>query len=152
MTYIDQRDAILVHAKAAALATDSKWTNVAIGAPVMGNSKGCRVYYGGESAPARMGESPRVLNGEMVSSHVALVAWWPLAGLADNAVAAVDTQMFTFVHELRTRILGDSQLGGKSTDLLMAYAEPDWLIVGGTRYALVGADFTCDYTEYTLAP
>ena len=34
MGYAEQRDALLVHAKAAALAANAKFTNVQIGAPI----------------------------------------------------------------------------------------------------------------------
>jgi hypothetical protein len=151
VTYIDQRDAILVHAKAAALAANPTWTNVEIGFPSTLNDKGARVFYGGEIEPVRMGGA-RVLNGELVSEHVALVAWWAVSNLGIGQAKAIEDEMFTFKHEIRTRVLGDSQLGGKSTDLAMSYAEPDTITVGTARYVLLGFEFTTDYTEYAIAP
>jgi hypothetical protein len=151
MSYTSQRDAILVHAAAAAAAVDAQWKDVAIGAPIPRGNRCVRIFYGGEAAPQRMGGN-RVLNGELVAETVALVAFWSMSTLDESAVKAIDTEMYSFKHELRTRILGDSQLGGASTDLEMSYAEPDFQIIGGGRWAILAAEFLCDYTEYPLAP
>jgi hypothetical protein len=34
----------------------------------------------------------------------------------------------------------------------MSYAEPDYQIIGGTRWAILAVEFLLDYTEYQLAP
>lgn len=149
MGYVEQRDAILVHAAAAAVAADSTWTDVAIGVK-QPDARCVRVYYGGEREPARMGGN-RVLNGELVAHAVIVAAFWPLATLGLEAYKATEDQMHLFVHELRTRVLGDSQLGGTSTDLEMGYATPDVVVIGNARWQLVEVVFITDFTEYTLA-
>jgi hypothetical protein len=150
MTYIAQRDAILVHAAAAAAAADATWTDVAIGL-ARATGRCVRVFYGGEAAPARMGGA-RVLNGELVSETVIVAAFLPLADSSIGAYKAAEDQAFAFKHELRTRVLGDSQLGGASTDLLMSYAVPDVVVSNNARWLVLEAEFTTDFTEYTLAP
>jgi hypothetical protein len=149
--YIAQRDQILVHALAAAAAVNAQWLDVAIGAPIPRGNRCVRIFYGGEAEPQRMGAS-RVLNGELVAETCALIAFWSMSTMDETAVKAIDTEMVGFKHELRTRILGDSQLGGASTDLEMGYAEPDFLVIGGGRWAVLEVTFTLDYTEYPLAP
>lgn len=150
MTYIAQRDAVLVHAQAAALATDPKFTNVAIGWPVLSGSKGCRVYYGGEGEAPQM-PSQKSFTADLIGEHVALIAWWAVSNLADGLAKAIDTEMFTFKHELRTRLTADHTLSGQSTAIEMDFVEPDTVVVGGTRYALIGADIVVGHTEYAYA-
>lgn len=147
MGYTAQRDRILVHAKAAALAANSKWTDVAIAMPNLSGSKGVRVFYGGE------GDAPRMpgkgsLRGEFIGEHVSLVAWWSVSGLTEDGLKLVDDEMYAFKHQLRTRVQADQTLSAASVGVDMSYAEPDVVVVGGTRYALLGVDFTVAYTEY----
>jgi hypothetical protein len=149
--YIAQRDQILVHALAAAAAVNAQWLDVAIGAPIPRGNRCVRIFYGGEAQPQRMG-AQRVLNAELVAETVQLVAFWAMSTLDETGAKAIDSEMVAFKHELRTRILGDSQLGGASTDLEMSYAEPDYQVIGGGRWAILGVEFVCDYTEYPLAP
>jgi hypothetical protein len=148
--YIAQRDAILVHAAAAAVAVDAQWKDVAIGAPIPRGNRCVRLFYGGETQPVRMG-GQRTFASEMVSDTVALVAFWSMSTMDEAAAKAIDDEMVAFKHELRARILGDSQLGGASTDLEMGYAEPDYQVIGGARWAVLSCEFILDYTEYTLA-
>ena len=149
--YTDQRAAILSHAAAAAAAVNAEWKDVAVGAPIPRGNRCVRIFYGGEAAPQHMG-ARRDLSGELIAETVDLVAFWTMGTLDEAAAAAIDTEMVAFKHELRTRVLGDSQLGGKSTDLEMSYAEPDYQIIGGARWAILAVEFICDYIEYPLAP
>ena len=151
MSYTAQRDAILAHAKTAAAAVNAQWKDVAIGAPIPIGNRCVRLFYGGESAPQRMGAN-RVLNAELVAETVSLIAFWSMSTLDLPAAKAIDDEMYAFKHALRTAVLGDSQLGGQGTDLEMAYAAPDFLVLGGTRWAVLEVEFTCDYTSYTVAP
>lgn len=149
--YIAQRDAIVVHAAAAAAAISAEWKDVQVGAPLPRGNRCVRVFYGGEAAPEHMGGN-RVLTGELVAETVSLIAFWAMPDMDESAAKAIDDEMVAFKHELRTRVLGDSTLGGGSTDLLMHYAQPDYLLLGGARWAVLEVDFTLDFTEYTLAP
>jgi hypothetical protein len=147
VTYLAQRDAILVHAKAAALATDPKFTNVAVGWPALNGSKGCRLIYGGEGEAPQM-PAQKSFAGDLIGEHVALLAWWQVSNLADGLAEAIDGQMFTFKHELRTRLTADHTLSGQASAIDMDYVEPDTVVVGGIRYALIGADILVGHTEY----
>jgi hypothetical protein len=148
MTYTAQRDALLVHAKAAALATSPTWTNVAVGMPALKDSRGCRLFYGGEGEAPQMPFQGAIDGSVLIGERVALIAWWALSNLSSGALAAVDDEMFKFKHELRTRVIDDQTLGGKAIGIVMDYAEPDVVTVGGTRFALMGAEFVVSYTEY----
>ena len=151
MSYQNQRDAILAHAKTAALGTHAAFTDVQIGAAWPSGSKCVRLYWGGEAEPEHMGAS-RVLNGRLIAPTVELVGFWAMSTLTPAAVKAIDDEMTTFIHKLRTAVLGDSQLGGQSSDLEMGLAEPSDMVVNGTRWATVSVLFTLDYIEYPLAP
>lgn len=149
MSYTAQRDAILVHAKAAALATNAAWTDVVIGYPLPAG-KCVRIWYGGETEPVRLG-GRHVLQAEEVSETILLAAFWPLSSMSTDGAKLLDDEMYKFKHELRTRVLGDSQLGGAATDLVMEYATPDLAVVGNARYAVLEVHFITDYTEYAIA-
>lgn len=146
--YTDQRDAILAHAVAAAAAVSAEFTDVQVGAPIPKGSRCVRVFYAGESEPQRIGN--RVLNGELIAETIGLIAFWAMPTMDETPTKALDTEMVAFKHELRTRILADSQLGGKSTDLEMGYAQPDFIQIGGTRWYVLEVEFTLDYIEYPL--
>lgn len=148
--YVASRDAILVHAKAAAAAVDSKWTDVAIGVGIPAGRCG-RVYYGGETSPHQMAER-RVLNGELVAERVHLAWFWPLASVGTSEYKVIDDEMYAIKHEVRTRLQGDSQLGGACTDLDLEYAEPDVVVIGGNRWLTLDAQIVVDFTEYSRAP
>lgn len=151
MSYTTWRDAVLVHAKAAALAADSKWTDVAIGLKTP-TARCVRLYYGGEGEPPHMGEAEkgRVLNGQMIGERLMVVAFWPLTSTSVSAYKAIDNEMYDWKHELRTRLQGDSQLGGTATDLDLEYAEPDIYVFGGARFVVLMSELRISYTEYQI--
>lgn len=149
-TYTDQRDAILTHAVAAAAAVSTDFTDVQIGAPIPKGNRCVRLFYAGEASPEHFDGNRRVLNGELVAETIGLVAFWAMTTMDEGATKALDDEMVAFKHQLRTRVQGDSQLGGKSTDLAMHYATPDYLVIGGGRWAVLEVEFTTDFTEYPL--
>lgn len=152
MAYVAWRDAIVAHGKAAALAVDTKWTDVGVG---VRNPDGrcARVYYGGEVVPPMMSleGSPKVLNGEMVGERILVVAFWPLAGLGTSEYAVVDTEIYAWKDELRTRLQGDNDLGGTCSGLDLQYAEPDIAMFNNARFALLLSEVHVAYTEYAIA-
>lgn len=151
-TYTDRRAVLLTHATAAAAAVDAKWTDVAVG---FANPTGrcIRLYYGGETVPVKVSpDAPNVLNGAMVGDRVLIVAWWPLSNLTTSSAAQTDAEMWALKHELRTRIQGDSTLGGTCTDLDMEYAEPDVVVSAtGVRWAVLTAEVLLAMTEYPIS-
>ena len=150
MTYYRElRDSILTHAAAAAAAVSAEFTDVQVGAPVPKGSRCVRLFWAGEAAPERMG-AQRTLNSEMLAETLSLVGFWSLGTLDEGPMKSVDTEMVAFKHQLRTRILADSQLGGDSYDLVMRYVQPDFLVLGGTRWAVIEVEFSIEYVEYPL--
>lgn len=148
MAYTDQRDALLAHAVTAAAAVDAQWKDVLVGAPIPRGNRCVRIFWTGEAEPEHIGN--RVLNGTLVAPTCALIAFWSMSTMDEVAYRVLDGEMATFVHTLRTAVLADSQLGGQATDLEMGYAEPDFLTIGGARWAVVEIPFTFDYLEYPL--
>jgi len=151
MAYADQIAAIKTHAVAAGAALTRPILDVEIGPPYPGTGRCVRISYGGETEPVRMG-GPRVLDAELIAERIVLTLWIPVTNLSLQEIAAVETELYAFKHELRTRVLGDSQLGGKSTDLEMAYCEVDYGVIGNARYRVLETEFLTDYQEYTIAP
>lgn len=147
MSYSDQRARVLVHAKAAALATHPKFTNVAVGAPVPRGAKGVRLCYGGEAEPPLM-EGEKTLSGELVGEVVGVVAWWAVSNLSDAAMEAVEDEMFTFKHELRTRLTADQTLNATAQAVQISPFERVFAVVGGTRFEMLGTDVAVGYSEY----
>lgn len=109
-----------------------------------------RYYWDGECPPPQM-QGPRVLNGEMVGQRFIIAAAWPLTDLSEAQVTAVDVEMQTLAGEVRTRLQGDSQLGGNVTDLDLEYAEPDLLMIAGARHVVLQWRLMLAYVEYPLA-
>jgi hypothetical protein len=149
MAYADTKAAIVVHAAAAAAALTDPILDARAAFPVP-KGRCVRVYYGGETEPVRMG-GRRVLNAEMVAHRTFIALFLPVTLNDEDVVVIIDAELFTFGHELRTRILGDSQLGGQSTDLELGYLEPDLVTYNNVRYLMGLWEVTSDFTEYALA-
>lgn len=150
MAYADQLAAVLTHAQAAGGAVSPAITDVVVAYPAP-RGRCIRIFYGGETEPVRMGEQ-RVLNEEMVGEQIVVVAFWPLNNLSEDQAAGIEVEAYDLKHQLRTRILGDSQLGGMSTDLELGYAEPGFANLAGIPYRTLEMIVTTDFTSYTLAP
>lgn len=143
--------AIETHAIAAGAALTPTLDDVAIGLPVP-RGRCVRIHWDGEQQPARMGAS-RDLKGELIAERIRVVCYWPLSTNSEDQGKQIVREMYEFKHELRTRVLGDSQLGGMSTDLEMEYVNPDFVLwADGTVWAQAETAFVTDYTEYPLAP
>lgn len=150
MAYADTIAAILVHAAAAGAALTDPILDVQRAFPVP-TGRCIRVYYGGETEPRRMG-GRRVLNAELVAEVTLIAAFFPVIVNDVPVAAAIDTDLYDLKHQLRTRILGDSQLGGQATDLELEYVEPELVSIGNTRYAVLFWRVISDFTEYAIAP
>jgi hypothetical protein len=151
MTLLDLMDAIAVHAvAAAATAGGATLTDVQVGFPV---SKGrcIRIFYGGERGPEEFA-SDKTLNSKLISQAIVVRGYWPTASTATKEHRAIEGQMASFVQSLRARILGDSQLGGKSIDLSMHPATTDQVVISTTQYAVVDIEIVVDADEYAIAP
>lgn len=138
--------AIEAHAQAAGAALDDPMTDVAIGFP-WPRGRCARVFWNGEAAPETMG-GRLTLDSEMVAEIIRVTAFWPVGDGNEEAAKSLVTEMATFVHELRTRVLGDASI---AAGLAMEHVVPTDLVIGGTRYALAPVDFVLDYIEYPQA-
>jgi hypothetical protein len=136
------------HLVAAGAALTEDMNDVGLGLPTGGRQ--LRYYYAGECEPPRMA-GPRVLNGEMVGQRFIIAALWPIPDLSPATVASIDAEERQLAGEIRTRIQGDSTLGGNVTDLDLGYMEPDLVIITGTRYVACKWQLDLAYVEYTVA-
>lgn len=109
-----------------------------------------RYYWSGEVAPPRM-PGQRVLNGELVGQRFRIAASWPTSDLSLAQITVIDTEMQLLTGQIRTRIQGDSQLGGNVTDLDLGYFEPDMVLVSNVRLIILAADLDLSYVEYQVA-
>lgn len=149
MAYADQIAAIKTHAVAAGAAVTPKILDVAIG--VSPPSTRCiRIFYGGEAEPERMGAG-MTLSSRLIGERVIVVVYIAVSNLSEQETEAVETELYAIKHELRTRILGDAQLGGQSTDLVMSLAEPDHIVYGNGRYRTLSTEIIPEFVEYTLS-
>ena len=150
-TYASVLSAIKTHAVAAGAALTNPILDVAVGPPTPGTGRCVRIFYAGEAESARMGAG-LTLNSRMIGERIAVICWIAVSNLGEQEIEAVETELYAFKHELRTRIQGDSQLGGASTDLEVGLFEPDYLAYGNARYRTVECEIVTDFTEYTIAP
>jgi hypothetical protein len=81
---------------------------------------------------------------------VTIAAYWPVADKA--AMANLDARIHALKHELKTRLIGDSQLGGQCDDLDVGDAEVEYLEVTGALVARLTIPLTLDFGEaYTIS-
>jgi hypothetical protein len=151
LTYAAAIERIKTHAVAAGDALTPKILDIDIGAPVKPVTRGVRIFYGGEVDPEKMGEV-RTLNSRMIGESIVLVASWVVSTLSPQEVQAVETEMFAFKHELRTRVLADSQLDGSSTDLEMGLCDVGYSVEGNVRFRWLSTEFTAEFADYGVAP
>lgn len=151
MDLLTVMDAIQVHAAAAAVtAAGATFSDVAVGYPA-GKGRCVRIFYGGEAELEHF-SGDRVLNGKLVGQAVIVRGYWPLPETATKRQRVMEGEIGAFVKSLRTRILGDSQLGGACTDLAMGLAQCEQAVIARTKYAIVDATIVIEYDETTLAP
>lgn len=141
--------AIKTHAVAAAAAVDATWKDIEI-APPLPRGKCVRLFYGGEREPVHF-DGNEVLNAELVAQAVTLRAFWPVADYAKARRRNLMYEMAAWSKELRTRIRGDSTLGGACTDLTVSLADPDDILFGTVHYAIVDTEVLVEYDEFFIA-
>lgn len=145
----DVMDQIKTHAAAGALAIDAKFKDVAVGHPTP-RGRSVRVYYGGEAEVEHF-TSDRTQTSKLIAQRVLIRAFWPVSEYAAKRGRALMLEMGSFVKELRTRVLGDSQLNSESSDLNMHFADADDMMIGGVLFAIIDAECVVEYDEYTIA-
>ena len=151
MTLLAKMDALQVHAAAAAIAAaGATFYDVAVGFPAA-KGKCVRIFYGGESEPPHFPDN-RVLDAVLIGQKIITRGYWPLSETATKRQRAMEGEMAVFVSEYRTRVLGDSQLGGETTDLDMGLAQCEQAVIANTKYALVDIEIGVDFDEFPEAP
>ena len=139
---------LATHLTAAGAALTDPLTDVDRGLPTGGRQ--LRYYWGAEVPPPKM-SGPRVLNGELVGQRFVIAATWPLGNLLPDTVTAIDIEMQALVGQVRTRIQGDSTLGGNVVDLDLGYADADLVSISNARHVAVRWDLDLSYVEYTIS-
>ena len=151
MELIDLMDAIAVHALAAAdTAGGADFHDVAVGFPA-GRGRCVRIFYDGERLPEHFLEGT-TLNSRLMAESIHIRGYWPSPETSSKRQRIIEHEMATFVKSLRTRILGDSQLGGGAADLNLSPALVNQVTVANSRYVTVDLEAVVDYSEYTIAP
>ncbi len=142
---------IAAHATAsvATFTPASQW-DVAV-APPLPRGKTVRIFYAGERETPHFGRG-RTLRTQMIGQAVAVRAFWPVADYAKDRRKNLMVEMAAFAFQMRTRVHGDSQLGGNSIDLTSSLADPDDILFGQVHYATLDIEYVVEADEFTLAP
>jgi hypothetical protein len=148
MDFLAVVDQLLSHVKAAGADLDNPIDDVAFAHPLP-TGRCIRIYYSGEAPPPHFGEG-RVLNGEMIAEVLTIVAFWPLSNTRERYAETIEGEIRALKHGIKTRIFADSQLGGRSTDLVLGLATADWSIVAGTVYRILEIEVITETEEYPL--
>lgn len=150
MAYADVKARLVVHAQTAGAAITPAITDVQAAAPLP-KGRCVRVYWGGETDPVRMDGNRFSLKSEMVGQVTMIALFLPIASLAEELAQLLDAQAQAFAHALRTAIDADSDLAGAGDNTNLGDAEPDFVVVGNTRFLAVLWRAVTDYVEYPLA-
>lgn len=150
MAYAAVKTAIKNHCVTAGATLTPPLQDVQIGFPLPAD-RAIRIYYGGETEPVKMGPGNLTLNSELVGKVTIIAAFWAVSTLNTEIAARIDADMEALTHSIRGLINGDAQLGGTTTDSTLEYAEPDIVINGNTRYAMLSWRLVTDYVEYPRA-
>jgi hypothetical protein len=149
VTFANAMTTIGTHLAAAGTAVTPQILDVSRGAPVSVGARMIRYWYAGDAAPTRY-QGQRTLTTEMIGRRVTIAVLWPVS---DKAVlASLDAEIVAVETEIKTRLLGDSQLGGACDDLDVGYSEVDYPVVNGAQVAELTIPLTLDFGEaYTIA-
>lgn len=138
-----------VHLAAAGGALTDPILDVDRGLPTGGRM--IRYYWDGEFDPSPIMGARYDLTGEMVGQRFAIAATWPASELSVELITALDIEMQALAGQIRTRIDGDSQLGGNVSDLELGYGTPDLVTISNARHVVLRWDLDLAYVEYAVA-
>lgn len=150
MSYSGSLAAILTHVTAAGAALTIAFTDVATGFPVP-KGRCIRIFYGGEGDPTDVMGARRTMTTELIAELTVIEAYWPVSEMGESGASDIDAEMVTLKQEIKTRLYGDSQLGGQCTDLTIDDAQPDFPVIAGTKYRSLTLIVTSAYDEITVA-
>lgn len=149
MAYADVKARLLVHARTAAAACTPAIEDVQSAFPLP-KSDCVRVYYGGETAPARMG-GRWTMNSEMVGKVTYIGLFLPITSLDEELAMQIDARAEAFTHALRTAVDADQDLATAGDNTILGDGEPDIVIAGNTRFLAVIFRAVTDYAEYAVS-
>lgn len=159
MTLLDLMDALQVHAKAAAVAIDTKFYDVAVGFVPVSKGRCVRIFYAGERETEHM-PFESSLTSDLLAQAIGVRGYWIVSDTGVNRQRAIEGEMAVFARDFRVRVSGDKQLGGASVDLKMYPAVADQITLGagggvafgmGTQYAVLDIEIVVDFDEFTVA-
>lgn len=149
MAYSDVKARLLVHARTAAAACTPPIDDVQMAFPLP-KSDCVRIYYGGETDPARMG-GRFTLGTEMVGKVTMIAMFQPITSLDEELAVSLDARAEAFSHALRTAVDADQDLATAGDNTNLGDGEPDVVVVGNRRFLAVLWRAVTDYVEYPLA-
>lgn len=150
-------DRLELHAMASGKAIPNKITDVRIGAPTPSGSRCGRLFYGGEADPTERMGGNRVLDGQLVAERVVMIFFWQLTGQKDDYVTTVLNEVRALKHELKTRILADSQLNTNPQDdgicdLSLSFADVEFSLIGPAGFVVLTIECLAYFQEYEVVP
>lgn len=134
---------VATHLVAAGGALTNPILDVDRGFPTGGRS--IRYYWTGEV------EGSQVFARNVVGQRFAIAALWPLSTLAPEVVAALDAEMQLLAGQVRTRLDGDTQLGGNAEWLELGYGKADVVTISNALFVALHWDLDIWYVTYTLS-
>lgn len=132
---------------AAATLTDNTF---AVDRGIVTGGRQLRYYWSGETDAPRF-DSRFDLTGEIVGQRFTIVASWPLGNLTPALATAIDIEMELLAGQIRTRLDGDSELGGNIDNHVLQFAQQDVVMIGNARHVVLEWDIEMAYVEYALA-
>lgn len=140
---------IATHAAGAGAALTRPIRDVQEAFPVAADRR-VRVYFAGEAEVEKF-TSRYSLNSELVAQVTVVVAFWAVGSLDEETARVLNAEMIAFAGELRTRLDGDSTLGGACADLTVGYAQQEFPTIANTRYVALAWEIVTEAIEYTRA-
>lgn len=151
MSFTGAFAAIGTHLNAAGNAIDRPVEVVFTGDPGVPTAKLIAYWYAGDGDPVHF--PPRTLTDQMVGIQVTVQAYWPVATRDKNASANLEADVQALNYQIKSRLLGDSTLGGECKDLAISDTSTGWLAPDGGLYRTLTMTVTLDFVDlYTIAP
>lgn len=151
MSFAQALSVIDTHATAAGAALSRKITLVLPGEPATPPGNCIAYWYEGDGAPRHF--PPRTLTDQMVGERVTLRAYWSVSSRDRVAMANLEADVRALKLDLKSRLSGDSTLGGNCVDLDMDDADAAWLNLDGGLWRTLTIPLVLDYVDIqTIAP
>lgn len=134
-----------VHLTAAAAAVTPPIPDVGAGEPGIPTTACLRYWYEGDGDPARM--SRNVLSAENIGERVTIRAFWPVSTRDKPAAAALETRVRALKHDIKTRLIADSDLSEACEITQVGEAEAGWLMLDGGTWRTLTIPLVLDFPD-----